>query len=105
MSIPTLFMDLYLNFNFIWNITRLLELLLQIFIFSLVISAVWNCLSGDLRVGNTWVLPLSHSAIVVNEENSSVSVNSFFPTLRKGSKVIMLSSVRNIALKLLMVFI
>ena len=90
----------HLNFYFIWNITRFLELLFEVLVLPLVISAVGHSLASDLGIGNTRVLPLSHSTIVVDEEDSPVRVNSLFPTFGKRQQIIVVSPIWNIALKM-----
>ena len=88
----------HLNFYLVGDVARLLELLLEILVLPLVVPTVWDGLSSYLRVGYPGIFPLSDSGVVVNKEDPAVSVDSLLPTLRQGSKIILVPPVRNIAL-------
>ena len=82
-----------LYFYLVGNITRFLELLFEVFILPLVISAVGHGLARDLRVGDAGVLPLRHPVVVVNEEDPAVGVDSLLPALGQGTEVVVVSPV------------
>ena len=82
-----------LYFYLVGNITRFLELLFEVFILPLVISAVGHGLARDLRVGDAGVLPLRHPVVVVNEEDPAVRVDSLLPALGQGTEVVVVSPV------------
>ena len=82
-----------LYFYLVGNITRFLELLFEVFILPLVISAVGHGLARDLRVGDAGVLPLRHPVVVVDEEDPAVGVDSLLPALGQGTEVVVVSPV------------
>ena len=82
-----------LYFYLVGNITRFLELLFEVFILPLVISAVGHGLARDLRVGDAGVLPLRHPVVVVDEEDPAVGVDSLLPALGQGAEVVVVSPV------------
>ena len=88
----------HLDFNLVGDVTGLFELLLEILVFTFIISTVGHSLASDLGVGDPGVLPLRHSVVVVNEEDPAVRVNSLLPALRESPQVVLVSSVGNIAL-------
>ena len=89
-------MQCYLDFYFIRDVTRFLELLLEVFILPLVVPAVGDGLAGDLGVGYPRILPLRHPIVVVNEEYSAVSVHPLLPSLGQGTQVILVLPVGHI---------
>ena len=91
-------MQCYLDFYFIRDVTRFLELLLEVFILPLVVPAVGDGLARYLGVGYPRILPLRHPIVVVNEEYSAVSVHPLLPSLGQGTEVIMVPPVGDIAL-------
>ena len=76
----------HLDFNLVGDVTGLFELLLEILVFTFIISTVGHSLASDLGVGDPGVLPLGHSVIVVYEEDPPVRVNSLLPALRQRSE-------------------
>ena len=72
----------HLDFNLVGDVTGLFELLLEILVFTFIISTVGHSLPRYLRVGDPGVLPLRHSVVVVDEEDPPVRVDSLLPALR-----------------------
>ena len=83
----------HLDFNLVGDVTGLFELLLEILVFTFIISTVGHSLPRYLRVGDPWILPLGHSVVVVDEEDPAVGVNPLLPAFGQGAEVVVVSPV------------
>merc|ERR1719167_1382683 len=90
--------SLNLNFNFVGYVARLLKLLLEILVLSLIVPRIGNSLPGNLRVGYPGVLPLRDSCVVVDKENPAVRVNSLLPSLGQRPQIILMPPVWHVGL-------
>jgi len=64
---------------------RSFELALEVIVFSFVVTIVRNCRTCQGRIADSRILPLSGSRIVINEEDATIIVDSFFPTIFKNN--------------------